>query len=86
MHKAVQRLLLSSLRIANIRLNSVAVPQSLEIQEGDSEDTALLGGWKKSSSISLEECNSTMPVPSLDAPWYKQWSAYIGVGFMVAVG
>jgi len=60
-----------------------------ELRPGRSESpgAALLEGWrKKSSSVSLEECNSTLPVPSTDAAWYRQWSAYIGVGFMVSVG
>jgi hypothetical protein len=59
---------------------------TLEIEQ-ESEDTALLEGWrKKCSSISLEESNNSIPVPPLDAPWYRQWSAYVGVGAMVAVG
>ena len=37
-------------------------------------------------TVSLEESNSTLPVPSPEAAWYRQWSAYIGVGFMVSVG
>lgn len=50
-------------------------------------DVELLAGWRrKSTSISLEESNSTLPVPSPEAAWYRQWSAYIGVGFMVSVG
>lgn len=48
---------------------------------------ALLGGWRKeSSSTSLEECNSTLRVPEDGAAWWKQWAAYVGVGFLVAVG
>jgi len=59
---------------------------ALEVEQ-ESEDTALLGGWrKKCSSISLEESNNSIPVPPPGASWYRQWSAYIGVGAMVAVG
>ncbi len=59
--------------------------RALEVETG--EDVSLLGGWRKiSSSVSLEECNSTMRVPPADAPWWRQWGAYVGVGFLVAVG
>ena len=48
---------------------------------------ALSGGWRQeSSSTSLEECNSTLRVPEDGAAWWKQWAAYVGVGFLVAVG
>ena len=48
---------------------------------------ALLGGWRQeSSSTSLEECNSRLRVPEDGAAWWKQWAAYVGVGFLVAVG
>ena len=58
---------------------------ALEVEIG--EDESLLGGWRKiSSTVSLEECNSTMRVPPANAPWWRQWGAYIGVGFLVAVG
>merc|ERR1712130_616475 len=59
--------------------------RALEVETG--EDVSLLGGWRKiSSTVSLEECNSTMRVPPADAPWWRQWVAYVGVGFLVAVG
>lgn len=35
---------------------------------------------------SLEECNSRLRVPEDGAAWWKQWAAYVGVGFLVAVG
>lgn len=58
---------------------------ALEVENG--EDESLLRGWRKiSSTVSLEECNSTMRVPPADAPWWRQWGAYVGVGFLVAVG
>merc|ERR1712130_582733 len=58
---------------------------ALEVENG--EDVSLLGGWRKiSSTVSLEECNSTMRVPPADAPWWRRWVAYVGVGFLVAVG
>jgi len=48
---------------------------------------ALLGGWRQeSTSTSLEECNSRLRVPEDGAAWWKQWAAYVGVGFLVAVG
>jgi len=48
---------------------------------------ALLGGWRKeSSSTSLEECNNKLRVPEDGAAWWKQWAAYVGVGFLVPVG
>lgn len=48
---------------------------------------ALLAGWRQeSTSTSLEECNNTLRVPEDGAAWWKQWAAYVGVGFLVAVG
>jgi len=68
-------------------LKGSAAEEELRPGRSESPGAALLEGWrKKSSSVSLEECNSTLPVPSTDAAWYRQWSAYIGVGFMVSVG
>lgn len=56
------------------------------VEEVPEEETALLGWRKKSTSVSLESANASIKVPDLAAAWYKQWAAYIGVGFMVSVG
>lgn len=52
----------------------------------EAEDAPLTGWRQESPTISLEGSNSTMKVPPVDAPWYKQYLAFVGVGFMVSVG
>ena len=47
---------------------------------------ALLGWRQVSKTKSLDECNGTIRVPAPDAPWYYQYLAYVGVGFMISVG
>lgn len=56
------------------------------VEPSEDPQEALLGWRKKNSTVSLQESNSTIRVPPLDAPWYKQWAAYVGVGFMISVG
>lgn len=65
---------------------SSGVLSEREIQPGREEEVALLGWRKKSSSVSLQSANASVRVPDSQAAWYKQWAAYIGVGFMVSVG
>ena len=56
--------------------------------EGRSEEEeALLTGWRrKGNSKSLGDVNGTVSVPAQSAAWYRQWFAFVGVGFMVSVG
>ena len=75
-------------------VHASATPESTELSSvevvepsDDSQQALLDSGWRrKRGSVSLEGCNSTIKVPAPDAPWYKQWAAYVGVGFMISVG
>ena len=75
-------------------VHASAKPESTELSSvkvvepsDDSQQALLDSGWRrKRGHVSLEGCNSTIKVPAPDAPWYKQWSAYVGVGFMISVG
>ena len=49
-------------------------------------DPLLLGWRRKPTSKSLGDAHGTVSVPDVTAAWYRQWAAFIGVGFMVSVG
>ena len=57
------------------------------VEHSDDSEEALLSGWRQqNSTVSLQESNATIGVPAVEASWWRQWSAYVGVGFMVSVG
>eukprot|EP00897_Mesotaenium_endlicherianum_P001500 jgi/Mesen1/1378/ME000013S00872 len=50
------------------------------------ETEELLGWHKQPHTLSLHEVHSTVKVPAHNAPWWKQLTAYSGLGFLVSVG
>lgn len=55
-------------------------------EEKDSETEVLLGWNKLPHAPSLHEVHSSVRVPELTAPWYKQLFAFTGLGFVISVG
>lgn len=50
------------------------------------QQTAESGWLLHNNTVSLDECNNSIPVPSLDAPWYKKLLAFGGLGMLISVG